>query len=220
MRYFFLIYALVVVLVISIFGFRGEKFKQSPIRIFPDMDEQDRVNYQAKSDFFHDGMGSRQPVDKTVPQGLKPISEAGEVQADGFTNDVTYFQTGMIDEQFFGQGLPVKELGLTEETAEAFLKHGATTFDVHCSRCHGESGNGKGVLHEYGLPGIANLVTTKLSDGAIFNIITNGRGNMGHFKHNLDLHDRWAAVAYIRTLQYSRSVPKDLLESADATETK
>lgn len=214
MRYFFLIYALVVVFVISIFGCHGDKFKQSPIQIFPDMDQQDRINNQSKSDFFHDGMGSRLPVDKTVPQGLKPIAEAGEIQADGFTNDVTYYQTGMFDEQFFGQGLPVKELGLTEENAAAFLKHGKTKFDVNCSACHGVSGDGKGVLNEYGIPGIANLQSTKLSDGAIFHIITEGRGGMGSFKHNLDLRDRWAVIAYIRALQYSRSAPKELIEEA------
>lgn len=41
MRYFFLIYAIIAVLVVGIFGFRGEKFSKPPIRIFPDMDEQD-----------------------------------------------------------------------------------------------------------------------------------------------------------------------------------
>ena len=38
MRYFFLAYAIIALLVVGIFGIRGQKFSQPPVRIFPDMD--------------------------------------------------------------------------------------------------------------------------------------------------------------------------------------
>lgn len=215
MRYFFLIYALVILLVISIFGFRGDKFSQTPIRIFPDMDDMDRIDPQSHTDFFADGMGSRQPVDGTVPQGLSiPAEGEGEVREYGFGNSLSFYHTGMFDERVYGDGFPVEELDLTEETATAFLKRGETVFGVHCSRCHGESGNGQGVVASYGIPGVANLQITKLPTGAIYDIIVHGRGGMGPLGHNLNVRDRWAAVAYVKALQYSRSVPKDQVEEA------
>ena len=42
MRYFFLIYALIAVLVVGIGGFRGQHFTKPPIQVFPDMDNQDK----------------------------------------------------------------------------------------------------------------------------------------------------------------------------------
>ena len=40
LKYFFSIFALVVVLVVTVAGFRGQKFQKSPIELFPDMDHQ------------------------------------------------------------------------------------------------------------------------------------------------------------------------------------
>jgi len=180
MRYFFLIYALVAVLVISVFGFRGDKFSQTPFMWIPDMDNMDRIDPQSSTDFFQDGLGSRQPVDQTVPHGFSPSTKVNEAPADDFGNELSFYHTGMYDDQVFGDGLPVKELGLTEENAHEFLKSGETVYAVHCSRCHGESANGKGVV----------------------------------VKHNINVRDRWAAIAYIKALQYSRSVPKEQVEEA------
>ena len=75
MRYFFLAYAILGVLLVGILGFRGEKFSKPPIRLFPDMDEQDKVKAQVPSDFFADGSGSRLPVAGTHPRGFLPGGE-------------------------------------------------------------------------------------------------------------------------------------------------
>ena len=40
MRIFLSIYALVIIAVVSIFGFQGSTSKKTPIEIFPDMDRQ------------------------------------------------------------------------------------------------------------------------------------------------------------------------------------
>ncbi|MCP5534497.1 MAG: cytochrome c, partial [Akkermansiaceae bacterium] len=62
MRYFFLAYALIALTVVGIFGVRGQKFTKPPIRVFPDMDEQDKLRAQKPDPFFADGVGSRLPV--------------------------------------------------------------------------------------------------------------------------------------------------------------
>ena len=37
--------------------------------------------------------------------------------------------------------------------------------------------------------------------GRIYDTITNGRGNMGPYKAQIPVDDRWAIVAYVRALQ-------------------
>ncbi len=208
MRYFFIIYALLAVLVVSIGGFRGDKFKNTPIRIFPDMDEQDRIDAQEASDFFADGLGARQPVAATVPQGLEPAATA-DANTKTFTNDNSYYHTGLFNEEVFGTGLPVEELNLTEENLPAFIKRGQVAFNANCSSCHGVSGNGKGVVASYGIPGVANLQTSMLPDGATYDIIVNGRGGMSAFGYQVDVKDRWAIIAYLHAIKYSRTAPLD-----------
>lgn len=214
MRYFFIIYALVAVTVVSIGGFRGEKFKHTPFELFPDMDKQDRIDPQTSNDFFADGMGARTPVNNTVPQGYTSLAVDEQHTGLLFTNDNSYLHTGLYDENVFGDGLPVEELGLNEDNIESFIKRGSIAFQHQCTRCHGESGNGQGVVAAYGIPGVADLTTSKLSDGAIYDIIVNGRGGMSPFGAYNGIKDRWAMVAYIRSLQYSRKAPKELVKEA------
>ena len=70
MKYFFLSFLAVVLLVVGIFGFRGDKFSQPPIEVFPDMDDQDKIKAQKPSGFFADGMGSRKPIIGTIPKSF------------------------------------------------------------------------------------------------------------------------------------------------------
>ena len=72
MRYFFLAFILIIILVVSFFGFRGDKFSTAPRRMFPDMDDQDKVKTQTTSSFFADGLSARKPVAGTVPRGFEP----------------------------------------------------------------------------------------------------------------------------------------------------
>ena len=61
------------------------------------------------------------------------------------------------------------------------------------------------------MPGIANfhLDTFKdasYPDGRVFETITNGKGMMGAYGYNIPVKDRWAIVAYVRTLQAAKEL--------------
>jgi len=203
MRYFFLIYALVIVFVISTFGFRGDKFKKPPIRIFPDMDEQDFVKGQEPNNFFANGMSGQKPVEGTIPQGLSTdLSVENELK--GYGNKETYLHTGKFNEKNFGKGFPT-ELELDKaENVTALLTRGEEVFAYKCSVCHGLSGNGEGVAKANGfVSAISNLRTSELVEGSLYDVITNGRGNMGQMGSDLSLYDRWSVVAYVKALQAS-----------------
>lgn len=212
MRYFFLIYALVALMVVGIFGLRGQKFSKPPVRIFPDMDEQDKVKAQVPSDFFADGKGSRLPVTQTQPRGFNAEghSELGGIPEYEFGGQIGYYTTGHVGD-YYGVGMP-EELKLTEESAGELVRRGKERYGIYCAVCHGKSGNGNGITAQYGVPVAAN-VNAKLNaispetypDGRLFEVISKGKGQMSGYAYNIPVRDRWAIIAYIRALQAAKA---------------
>ena len=209
MRYFFLTYALIVVLVVGIGGFRGEHFSKPPIQVFPDMDNQDKLKAQAPSTFFSDRQGGRLPVAETQPRGFNEegAKEIGGIPEYEFGGETGYYYTGQVGD-YYGTGMPV-ELNLTTESAATLIRCGEERFGIYCSACHGKVGNGMGITSKFGVPGIANfhadnLKSTAYPDGRIFDVITHGKGQMGAYGSNIPVRDRWAIIAYVRTLQAAK----------------
>ena len=196
MKYFFLAYLATALLVVGVFGFRGDKFSQAPIQVFPDMDDQDKIKTQRTSSFFKDGMGSRKPVAGTVPRGF-------EMDGSGvsFGNSDSYLDTGIMGD-VYGTGMP-EGLELARNP-EALLRRGKERYKISCLPCHGESGNGKGTVAVTGIPATADLHNFKSEnypDGKMFEVITKGKGLMSGYGYNIPVDDRWAIIAYVRALQ-------------------
>lgn len=221
MRYFFLAYAILGVLLVGILGLRGDKFSKPPIRLFPDMDEQDKVKAQVPSDFFADGSGARLPVAGTHPRGFLPGGEGrlGGVPAPEFGGGTGYYYSGGIGD-YYGQGMP-EELALDDENIGGFLRRGEERYGIFCSRCHGESGDGKGLASLFGVPVAANqnanlaaLDPDKYPDGRLFNVITHGQGQMSGYGYNIAVRDRWAIIAYLRALHTARNAPYEVVGEA------
>ena len=209
MKYFFLSITFLAIIVVSAAGFRGGKSELPPIEIFPDMDNQAKVKFQAGSDFFADGVGGRIPVTNTVPMGFEVPHQAAADGAKpptfGFSNGTDYYNTGRFGD-YYGDGLPAEV-----EVDAALIERGHRQYDIYCGICHGASGNGKGVTSKYGILTAFNFhqagstdpnnVTAYRPDGSMFDTITHGKGLMGSYGGNLTVRDRWAIVAYIRALQ-------------------
>lgn len=215
MRYFFLAYALIALLVVGIFGFRGQTFSTPPRRIFPDMDEQDKLKAQKPDPFFADGQGGRLPVTGTQPRGFNPEGAAvqGGIPEYEFGGQSGYYHTGHVGD-YYGNGMP-EELALTPENAAELIRRGRERYQINCAICHGASGDGNGMTANYGVP-VAGNPNAKLNaispatypDGRLFEVISIGKGQMGGYAHNLPVRDRWAVVAYIRTLQAAKAASK------------
>lgn len=202
MRWFFLILAIAVVATVYAIGPRGEKFSEPPLEIFPDMDHQDKLRFQKPSDVFADGQGARKPVAGTVPIGFT-FPHADNLDslesAWDYSRGDEYISTGLFGD-FYGKGFP-EELELTDE----FLARGKQRYQITCTPCHGDSGNGLGVVSKYwAIPPSANLIDPRviaMPEGQIYWTITNGKGLMGPYNGVLSVQDRWAIVAYVRALQ-------------------
>jgi mono/diheme cytochrome c family protein len=215
MRYFFLIYALIALLVVGIFGVRGTKFTKPPVRIFPDMDEQDKLKAQKPDPFFADGHGGRLPIAQTQPRGFNPEGERtiGGIPEYEFGGQTGYYYTGHVGD-YYGIGMP-EELSLTPESAGELIRRGKERYGIYCAVCHGISGDGNGITAQYGVP-VANNPNAKLNaisaetypDGRLFEVITNGKGLMSGYGYNIPVRDRWAIVAYVHTLQAAKASSK------------
>lgn len=213
LRGFLLLFVLAGIALVGIAGFRGEHSSRTPWEIFPDMVRQMKVRPQSPSNFFADGRGPRLPVAGTVPIGYEfPKSEtianpvaavpaaapARSTFAFATTND--YHDTGKMGANW-GTGLPV-------EVTPQLLQRGHERFNITCAMCHGVKGDGNGATKQFGLTTVVTLQDDrirKMSDGEIFNTITNGKNTMMAYGPNIPVNDRWAIIAYLRALQRSQN---------------
>ncbi len=202
MRYFITGFAVIVCLIISMAGFRGEFTRNSPIEVFPDMDRQAKVRPQAPNLFDEvfgagDGRGSRLPVAGTVVRGApiddSPVNTGRKEGAD--------------------EWIEVNPLEVNEKT----LKRGQERYTIFCAVCHGQAGDGGGIVTQYSLI-TADLHQHRLvqaQDGYLFDVISNGFNattnavgitytRMPAYKSKISAEDRWAIIGYVRALQYSQ----------------
>lgn len=208
LRYFFIAFILITVAIVALAGFRGDKFTQPPLQIFPDMKVQPRYDPQHESTFFADRSAARKPVAGTIPLGytlpgdfLQAGAKNGTIKPTGFANQPDYYNTGKVGDSY-GDGFPV-------EVSEALVLRGQERFNINCAVCHGKVGLANGITSKYGIAAIANLQDDRIRsmpDGQIFSTITNGKNTMGAYGPQIAVDDRWAIVAYVRALQKSQGV--------------
>ena len=209
LKYFFYTFVLLVVLIVSVAGFRGQKSSKPPFELFPDMDRQPKVKAQVPSNFYADGRGNREPIPGTVPLGYAMPQHKSVDGSTGasespykqikFSSGVSYPDTGRFGNQW-GTGMPM-------EVTPEFISQGQERYTISCKVCHGDTGAGNGISGKYGLVAIANLHQQRIrdmADGEIFNTITHGKNTMMGYGDRIQVQDRWAIVAYIRALQKSQ----------------
>ena len=85
------------------------------------------------------------------------------------------------------------------------LERGRERFAIACSPCHGVHGDGNSVvahaMQRRRPPAFAERKLVELTPGKMFDVVTNGYGLMPSYATLLDVHDRWAVIAFVRTLQ-------------------
>lgn len=196
MRYFFALFALVVVAVVSIAGFRGGFSRRPPIEIFSDMDRQPKVRPQTRNDFFADQSGSRPPIEGTIAR-TTPL-KVGAASVYAFEEHAV--NTGLVPGTT--NFVELNPLPITTE----LMARGQERYQISCLPCHGPQGDGKGITTKYGMVVIGNLHDPRIArmpDGELFNTISHGKNLMQGYAANIAIPDRWAIIAYVRALQLS-----------------
>jgi mono/diheme cytochrome c family protein len=211
LRGFFVVFLLCTIAILAVFGFRGQVSTAPPLEVFPDMVRQMKVRAQAPLNFFADGRGPRLPVAGTVPIGYEmPKPQTAETQAmsvgpwshpnASFSVGTDYYNTGKMRDQW-GTGIPL-------EVTSELMERGQQRFNITCAMCHGAAAMGNGIVKQHGLATVVSLQDErirKMSDGEIFNTITNGKNTMMPYGPTIIVPDRWAIIAYLRSLQRSQN---------------
>ncbi len=186
-------------------GCHGKRTAKSPVHINPNMDRQEKFIGQQANVLFENGMSMRPPVAGTI--------------ARGFLREDNAFYRGRTENGDFVAQMPVPA------TREVLLR-GQERYDIYCAVCHGEAGDGKGIImvgnggKGYGYLPAPNYHTERfyeMADGYMYEIITNGTpaGTMPGYGQQIPVADRWAIVAYIRALQRSQNASGDDLPESE-----
>jgi mono/diheme cytochrome c family protein len=105
------------------------------------------------------------------------------------------------------------------EMSTALIEHGRERFNIYCSPCHGLSGAGDGMIVQRGFPAPPSYHIDRLRQAPaqhFMDVMNKGFGVMYPYGTRLEPRDRWAIVAYIRTLQTSEHT--QLTDVPDARE--
>jgi hypothetical protein len=171
-------------------------------------------------DFFLDGRSARPLVPGTVPRGYLKTDISlwtGRKAAASGEQDPN---TGLTDAQLRAAIQPKQPPRIDDKTryaefvdefpfpiTEPIVEHGYQRYMIYCVVCHDPLGTGYGKIVERGYTRPPSYHIDRLRNapvGHLFAVITEGYGSMPSYGEQIPLRDRWAIVAYIRTLQASQ----------------
>ncbi len=157
-----------------------------------DMWNGSRLKPYEQVNFFDDKRSSRLPPTGTVARGQDRLNES------------LYYGTQ--------NGTLIKSnpmfVGASGKDKVALLERGQERYQIYCQPCHGLAGYGDGMIIKRGLskpPTYHQARLRNVTDGYIYDVITNGFGSMYSYGSRVPPRDRWAIVAYIRALQRSQN---------------
>lgn len=192
MRTLYLIGTLLVASVL-LAGCRGSTSPNPPIHPNLNMDFQEKFEAQEENPFFADNAAMRQPVPGTVARGL--------------LKEDTRFYAGRTETGEYVEQMPVP-------VSRALVLRGREQYDIYCTVCHGQSGDGQGIIMtgQYGYTPAPTYHAERLreiEDGYLYDVTANGVRSMPGYAQQIAVADRWAIVAYIRALQRSQNADAD-----------
>ena len=101
-----------------------------------------------------------------------------------------------------GYDAALKELKSPIEVNEKNMANGKTMYGIYCATCHGNNGDGNGVLAQREkFTGVPNYKDRAITEGSTYHVIMHGRGLMGSHASQLTVTERWQVVQYVDKLR-------------------
>jgi hypothetical protein len=151
-----------------------------------DMQNQPKFIPLRENQFYSDGRSARPTIEGTIARGQ--------------LEDDPLLYTGKVN----GQEADQFPFAITDKD----LARGRERFNIFCSPCHSQLGDGNGMIVQRGFkkpPSYFDPRLMKAPVGHFFNVMTYGRGAMGDYSAQVPVADRWRIAAYIRALQLSQT---------------
>ncbi|MFT3711103.1 MAG: c-type cytochrome [Archangium sp.] len=196
---------LFVVTVFALTACRGWETENRPIHLIKNMDTQEKGKaYRRDSTgLFTDGRMMRAPVEGTVAQGQLQDDDLWELGVDDKGEPTKEFPASIKDGAKFKDGV---------------VERGGNRYAIYCTPCHGPNLDGKGLVAGLALDGGPRLtvppadlhsdrVCMDMVVGKIYSAMKNGvnAGNMPSYAAQIPVEDRWAIVAYVKSMQMKKN---------------
>lgn len=189
----------IIALVISIAAVSGCRY---------DMQDQPRYRAYSESEFFSDNKAMRDLPEGTVARGnLRAEKGFYTGKKDDADPNIQVESTTDASGNTLVSSFPNDIEKIPFPVTREILEKGEERYRIFCIVCHGPVGSGDGMVVRRGYPQPPTYHDDRLRnapDGHFFDVITNGWGKMNSYASQISPADRWAIVAYIRTLQISQ----------------
>lgn len=157
--------------------------KNPNYQFMPNMYESAAYEAYSEGDLFINGQSSRLPAEGSVPRGHTPY-------------DYEDSQEGMDQAR--------AELKNPLPVTEANLASGKELFGYFCATCHGEKGDGQGILVQrekfLGVPSYSDP-GRDITEGSIYHVQMYGLNAMGSFTPQTTPEERWQISMHVLNLK-------------------
>lgn len=134
---------------------------------------------------FANGLEAQKAVDGTIARGVSPYELPNTNEAYEASKAITTWPEG------YG--------------GEMDMEEAKNLYNIFCSSCHGEKGDGQGWLVQQekilGVPSYSAEKLPYLTPGSIYHVIMHGKGIMGSHSSQLTYDERWKIVRYVVELR-------------------
>ena len=167
----------------------------------PDMYES--VGYETYGEYgvFENGQEAKLPVEGTIPRGWLPY-----------------------DYENTAEGLAAAKANLNNPIpyTQDNLAEGKALYTIYCAVCHGDKGDGKGILAErekiLGIPSYDDAGRA-ITEGSVYHVMYYGINNMGSYAAQTSIKERWQIDHYVMSLKDKlEGKPEREFEEVDSTE--
>ncbi len=172
----------ILVIVLVVFSFTScKKDAGRNYQFFPNMYESVGYETYAENEMFPNDQAALLPAEGSIARGFTPFEIEGTTE---------------------GYELAKTTLKSPLDSLEVDLAKGKELYDVYCSICHGNKGDGQGTLvKREKILGIPNYADREITDGSIYHVIYYGKNAMGSHANQLSESERWQVVAYVLKLK-------------------
>jgi mono/diheme cytochrome c family protein len=152
-------------------------------QFMPDMYHSVAYEAYSEGELFLNGQSSRLPAEGSVPRGYTPYE---------------------YEDSMEGMALARAELKNPLPVTEANLAAGKELFGYFCAVCHGDKGDGQGILMQrekfLGVPSYADPGRV-LTEGSIYHVQMYGLNAMGAFTPQTTPEERWQITMHVLNLK-------------------